>query len=380
MGIQAQTAQSAGVQAQPVQPAAPASPSVASSPSGGGSLVSEITKIFPDEIANTIIILATREDYELIAETIKKIDVAPRQVMIEALIVQVKLVDNLSFGFSWSVNTNINITDLWPFSNDVNLKGNVNVNSPANAVQNLPTKGFTFVGRDPSGIARAVITALAEESKAKVLASPHILVSDNREARIQVGSEVPLTTSQTSTTAAAGTVPSITSTVQYKDIGIILKVKPQVNDSGLIMLELSQEISTIGKVTVDVGGLKNITIDKIEATSNLVAQDGETVIIGGLIREDSTKGQDGIPYLSKIPIIGHLFGNTNDETSRTELIILLSPRVIRNKQEAAQISSGYLERMKVDNEVRKYQLQGNQEKGTTKGNSVEVPASQAPIR
>jgi general secretion pathway protein D len=257
-------------------------------------------------------------------------------------------VDNLSFGFSWSVNTDINITGMKLFNKDVNLNSDVNVNSPANAAApaNLPTKGFTFVAKDPSGIARAVITALAEESKAKVLASPHILVSDNREARIQVGSEVPLTTSQTSTTAVAGTVPSITSTVQYKDIGIILKVKPQVNDSGLIMLELSQEVSTIGKVTVDVGGLKNITIDKIEATSNLVAQDGETIIIGGLIREDSTKGQDGIPYLSKIPIIGHLFGNTNDETTRTELIILLSPRVIKNRQEAKGVTSEYTQRLK----------------------------------
>lgn len=358
------------------QPAASSSPA----PSGVGSLVSDITKIFPDEITNSIIILATREDYELIAETIKKIDVAPRQVMIEGLIVQVKLKDNLSFGFSWSVNTDINITNIKPFKNDINLSGDINVNSPATAEKNLSAKGFTFVAKDPTGITRAVLTALSEESKAKVLAAPHLLVSDNREAKIQVGSQVPLTTSQTSTTAATGTVPSITSTVQYKDIGIILKVKPQVNDGGLISLELSQEISSIGEVTVDVGGLRNITIDKIEVMSNLVAQDGETIIIGGLIREDTTKSKDGIPLLSKIPVLGHLFGNTTDDSTRTELIILLTPRVIRNQPEAAQVSSGYLQRMLgVDKDLRRFQVQGkDRDKGAATGNSFDVPAPQPP--
>ncbi|MBI5632830.1 MAG: hypothetical protein HZA15_05065 [Nitrospirae bacterium] len=361
-----------------------AQPAASSSltPSGVGSMVSEITKIFPDEITNSIIILATREDYELIAETIRKIDVAPRQVMIEGLIVQVKLRDNLSFGFSWSVNTDVNITNIKPFRNDINLSGDINVNSPATAEKNLSAKGFTFVAKDPTGITRAVLTALSEESKAKVLAAPHLLVSDNREAKIQVGSQVPLTTSQTSTTAATGTAPSITSTVQYKDIGIILKVKPQVNDSGLISLELSQEISSIGEVTVDVGGLRNITIDKIEVMSNLVAQDGETIIIGGLIREDTTKSKDGIPLLSKIPIFGHLFGNTTDDSTRTELIILLTPHVIRNQPEAAQVSSGYLQRMMgVDNDLRKFQMHGrDRDKGAAAGNSVDIPAPQTPVR
>lgn len=313
---------------------------------GVEALVSEVTRIIPDETTNSIVILGTPEDYAVMLTALQQIDIVPRQVMIEGLIVQVKLKDNLSFGFSWSVNTDINITNIKPFNNNVNLSGDMNINSPVTAEKNLSAKGFTFVGKDPTGMARAVLTALSEESNAKVLASPHLLVSDNREARIQVGSQVPLTTSQTSTTAATGTVPSITSTVQYKDIGIILKVKPQVNDSGLIFLELSQEISSIGDITVDVGGLKNITIDKIEAMSNLVAQDGETIIIGGLIREDSSTSKDGIPFLSKIPIIGNLFGNTTDDTTRTELIILLTPHVIRNQKEAGEITTGYIDRYK----------------------------------
>ena len=335
------------VPGQTQQPPAPdTQPQVFAGAAGGESTVSEGTRIIPDETNNSIVVLSTPQDYAAILFALQQIDIIPRQVLIEGLIVQVKLTNNLSFGFSWSVNTDLNITNMNPFTKDVNLNGDININSPATAVSNLPAKGFTFVGKDPTGTARAVLTALSEESNAKVLAAPHILVSDNHEARIQVGSQVPLTTSQTSTTVVSGTAPSITDTIQYKDIGIILKVKPQVNDSGLISLELSQEISSIGDISVDVGGLKNITIDKIEAASNLVAQDGETIIIGGLIREDSSKSKDGIPFLSKIPIIGHLFGNTTNDTTRTELVILLTPHVIRGQKEAGAITTDYINRYK----------------------------------
>jgi len=332
---------------QPPQPTPSPQPQVSMGHEGGEALVSETTKIFPDEVTNSIIILATPEDYALIAETIKKIDIIPRQVVIEGLIVRINLKDNLSFGLAWSFKNNVNM-DLRPFGGDkTKLTGDININPGGLDTSNLPSQGFTFVGTDPKGIVRAVLTALSDESNTKVLAAPHILVSDNKEARIQVGSEVPLATSTTTTPLTAGTSVSVTSTatIQYKDIGIILKVKPQVNDSGLISLEITQEISSIGDKVV-VGGLDEISIDKTETTTNLVAKDGETIIIGGLIREDVTKTKSGIPLLSKIPIIGNLFGTTTDNTLRTELIILLTPHVIRNQEEAADVTSDYVERFK----------------------------------
>jgi len=319
-------------------------PQISAGHEGGEALVSEITKIFPDEVTNSVIILATSEDYALIAETIKKIDIMPRQVVIEGLIVRVNLKDNLSFGLGWSFKNNVDI-GLRPFTNDVKLSGDININKAG--LVTIPTTGFTFVGTDPKGIVRAVLTALEDESKTKVLAAPHILVSDNKEARIQVGREIPIATSTTTTPIVGGTAVTntSTSTIQYKDIGIILKVKPQVNDSGLISLEITQEISSVGDSVV-VGGLQEITIDKTETTTNLVAKDGETIIIGGLIREDVTKSKIGIPLLSKIPIIGNLFGTTTDETLRTELIILLTPHVVRNQQEAVDVTSDYVEKFK----------------------------------
>ncbi|MDQ7787760.1 MAG: secretin N-terminal domain-containing protein [Thermodesulfovibrionales bacterium] len=306
----------------------------------GGTFVSADTRIFADEITNTLIILASPTDYSFIEETIKKIDIMPRQVVIEGLIARVDLIDNLSFGVSWSLNSDINISGIKPFNRDINLDGDF-FSKPLGTTYNTGAgDGFTFVGTDPSGIVRARLAAALKDSKAKILAAPHILVSDNREARIQVGSQIPLAT-QTST--GIETTTTVTSTIQYKDIGIILNVKPQINDSGLVALEITQEVSSLGD-NVKVADQDFASINKTESTTNLVAQDGETIIIGGLIREDATKSKDGIPILSKIPIIGHLFSNTTDNTQRTELIILLTPHVIRNQREAGNVTTDYIDR------------------------------------
>jgi general secretion pathway protein D len=131
--------------------------------------------------------------------------------------------------------------------------------------------------------------------------------------------------------------------VQYKDIGIILKVKPQVNESGLVSLEISQEISGLGEEAI-IAGQKYSSITKTEAKTNLVAQDGQTIIIGGLIREDTSKSRSGIPLLSQIPLLGYLFGSTSTRTTRNELIILLTPHVMRTVQEAKIVTSDYIDR------------------------------------
>jgi general secretion pathway protein D len=346
----ARTPTSAAKTPTPAAARATPQPQTSAGGEGGESLVSEITKIFPDEVTNSIIILATPEDYALIADTIKKIDIMPRQVVIEGLIAQVSLSDNLSFGLSWSSKTHIKTTEIEPFTKNIDLHGNIFSIPQGTTLDSTYGSGFTFVATDPSGTVRARLTAALATSKAKVLAAPHILVSDNKEAHIQVGSQVPLATSTTSyipttTTTTTEVLNPITSTIQYKDIGIILKVKPQINDSGLISLELSQEISAVGKPAT-IAGQDFSSIDKTETTTNLVARDGETIIIGGLIREDITKQKNGIPILSKIPLIGNLFSYTSDLNVRTELIILLTPHVVRNQQEAADVTSDYVRKFK----------------------------------
>jgi general secretion pathway protein D len=329
------------VPAQP-QPAAPKT-GASTAVSGGGGFVSPETRAFADEISNSLIILATPSDYSFIEETLKKIDTMPRQVVIEGLIAQVTLTDNWNFGISWSLQ-NLNVKS---------LSGNMTSLPTGGALDASTGKGFTFVATDPSNIVRAKLTAALLNSKGKVLAAPHILVLDNREARIQVGSQIPLATSSTTYvagTTADSTIPT-TSTIQYKDIGIILKVKPQINDSGLVSIELTQEISSAGTTNAIIAGQEYPSIDKTETSTNLIAQDGETIIIGGLIRENKSKQIDGIPILSKIPLIGSLFSNTSVKTDRTELIILLTPHVIKSGKEAGEVTSEYLER--IDKGVKK---------------------------
>lgn len=349
-------------------PAAPRAGAAATITGGGGFMVLPDTKIFADEITNSLIILATPADYEYLEETIKKIDVVQRQVVIEALIARVDLTDNLSFGVAWSLKTDANI--LKPFSNRTNLTGDV-FNQPVGTdLNSTPGSGFSFIATDPTGIVRAKLTAALKDSRAKILAAPHVLVSDNREARIQVGQQIPLSTSTTTTPIAGSTTTTTTntvsSTIQYKDIGIILKVKPQVNDSGLVSLELAQEVSSVGD-NVSIADQAFASINKTEATTNLVAQDGETIVIGGLIREDITKTKEGIPFLSKIPIIGSLFSNTTDNSTRSELIILLTPRVIKSMKDAGDVTTDYVGKYKSgakDKEIDKFiEERGKKEEG-----------------
>ncbi len=309
-------------------PQAPAPPPVTVT-QGTDIFVSDVTKILADEITNTIVILATPEDYTLIRDTIRKIDLIPRQVVIEGVIASVTLTDNLSLGMAAAVKANV-------FGLDTTIGLNA---SSLNIDPTKPTgSGLSIIGVESGNSVRALITALASDSKAKLLAAPHILVSDNREARIQVGQQVPIVTAETYGTP--GIAPQ--RIVQYKDIGIILKVKPRVNDGGLVALDMSQEVSTFSTITL-FASEQQIIINKTEATTNLVVQDGQTIVIGGLIREDKSKSRSGIPFLYKIPIIGWLFGNTDDTDQRTEIIILLTPRVIKSPKDAKVVTSEYIE-------------------------------------
>jgi general secretion pathway protein D len=318
-------------------------PQVSTISTSGEILVSDFTRIIPDEITNTVIIMSTPEDYTAIRKTIEEIDVVPRQVVIEGMIASVALTDNLSFGISALFKGNISN---FGGSADIGTRFALNPQSLAVDPNNLSLGGFTFVGVDQAGTVRALITALATDSKAKVLAAPHILVSDNRDAKIQVGQQVPLITTETygSTTIAPQR------TFQYRDIGIILKVKPRINAGGLVSLEIYQEISTFETITLS--GDQQILLDKTDVTTELVVQDGQTIVIGGLIREDTTKSRSGIPFLSRIPLIGWLFGNTEDDIKRQELIILLTPHVIKNQKEAKDMSTEFVDKMTESSEGR----------------------------
>jgi type II secretory pathway component GspD/PulD (secretin) len=348
------------------QPARPPAQQQSGGPSGTSpseALVSDLTRIFADEILNSVIILATPEDYTLIKETIAKIDLQPRQVMIEGLVAQITLTDNLSLGMAYAFKTQFKI------SGDSVMKGLIGLNTGTLNAASIPGSGFTFVGTVGDDV-RAVINALATQSRAKVIAAPHILVTDNREARIQVGQQVPIVTSETygSTTVAPQR------TIQYKDIGIILKVTPQVNEGGLVSLDVAQEVSTFSTIELGIAD-KTIILNKAEATTNVVVKDGETIVIGGLIREDTSKSRTGVPWLTKIPVLGYLFGNTTDDDSRQEIIVLLTPRVIKTQSEAKEVTGDYVDRMTKTGKgkVTTQELFGPGGPGTKRGQQILSP-------
>ncbi len=317
--------------------------------SGTGFLVSPETRVLADEITNSLIVLATPADYSFVEETVKKLDTVPRQVMIEVLIAEITLQDQLKFGLEWLISSQTNL-QMNPFKRDIHLNGFIGQNTDTLATTDLTKglSGFSYAAVDAAGKVKALLNTLASESKLNVLASPHIIAADNREARIQIGDQVPIATSQAT---AVGTSNSILTTIQYKDTGTILKVKPQINESGLVSMEVSQEVSNFTPQTVL--GTDQFIFSKREASTNVVAQDGQTIVIGGLISNNDNRTRSGIPLLSKLPIIGYLFGSTSNSKTKTEIIVMLTPHVMRNQQEAGTVSSAYIDRLKgVD--IREY--------------------------
>jgi len=327
-GSSAQSAQSpTGTQASPSQIA-----------TGSQTLVSDFTKFIPDEVTNSIVILSTPDEYVLIKGMLSQIDSIPRQVIIEGLIAQVTLTDNLSIGLSAWIKGNIG---------NFSVSGGIGGSNLATASHDPSGTGLTLYGIDGVGDLQFMIASLAADSRAKLLATPHILVSDNKEAKIQIGQQVPLVTSETygSTTL----VPQ--RTIQYRDIGIILKVKPRVNDGGLVNLELYQEVSTYETIAL-YDNEKQIILNKNDATTSVVVQDGQTIVIGGLIREDTTKSKSGIPFLSRIPYLGWIFGTWLDNKQRTEIVILLTPRVVKNQKQAGEVTDRYIDTMVTESKGR----------------------------
>ncbi len=306
----------------------PAQPAYAKSSGASAAelLVSENTRIFPDELTNSLVILATPEDYTRLLETIKKLDRIPRQVMIEALIAEVTLADELKLGVEWSLRGKM---DKGFFTTGFD-SANIDSGKPA---------GFSFLGLDRFGQFQTFLQALALDSKLSVLASPHIMASDNREARIQIGDQIPVVTSETN---VSGTT-NIQRTIQYKDTGTILKIKPQINDSGMVNLEISQEVSDYR--IKQLYGSEYPVIFKREAVTSMVCHDGQSLVIGGLIRNKSDKTREGIPLLSRIPLLGYLFGYTSEEKTNTEIVVVLTPRVVRNPEEAEKVNAYYLHRL-----------------------------------
>ena len=300
--------------------------------SGGPSAGMEEVRIVADTENNALLIWATSQNYERIISTLEKMDVPPRQVLIEATIVEVTLTGNLQYGLQWFFNNDVGKytgSGSLGLSTDLTLK---------NAFASLSSDQFSYAITDSAGIVKTLLSALASDSKVKVLSSPQVMVVDNQQASIRVGAQQPIPSGTTTTTSGVTTSGG----VEYKDTGVLLEVLPRVNAGGMVNMEIKQEVIDLGPL-VDVRQVGSVASKERsylerKVTSKVTVKSGQTLVLGGLIRDNRTEGKSGFPILYKIPVLGALFGSTSEAVDRTELIVLITPRVVENSQEASQVT------------------------------------------
>ncbi|THD60626.1 type II secretion system secretin GspD [Phenylobacterium sp.] len=286
-------------------------------------------KVSSDETNNAIVVYATPRDYAVIEDALRKLDVAPNQVMIEAAIVEVTLNDQLQYGVQWQFSGGSATTAL--------------AAAPTTGLSIAPTafsQGLNYFYSHRS--IAASLTALETLTKINVVSSPKLLVLNNQTASLQVGDQVP-TLSATSTSTIGSNAPVVNS-IDYRDTGIILKITPRVNSSGVVLLDLSQEVSAVVPSTDPL--IDSPTISTRKIATSVSVQDGEVIALGGLISNSIQDTQTGIPYLSRIPILKNLFGTTNNQHMKTELIVLLQPRVVRTVDDGRALTDELREKLK----------------------------------
>ena len=278
-------------------------------------------RIIADNENNSLVIMASRTDYAKISQAMRKLDVLPLQVLVEATIIEVDLTDELSYGLQWF------FTHGFP-NNDKQGTGEL---FP------LAVKpSFSYTLNDSNGDLRAVLNLLAADSRLDVISSPSLMVQDNHSATIKVGDQVPVRTSEASSLATSGSDPLIITTIQYRDTGVLLEVTPRVNPGGMVVLEITQDVNDVDETTTS--DIDSPTITQRSITTSVAVQSGETVVLGGLIRENESESEAGVPGLRSIPGIGRLFSSRTTTSRRTELLVLITPTAVSNMDEAREIT------------------------------------------
>jgi general secretion pathway protein D len=309
-------------------------------------------KVVADEPNNALIVTTFPRNWPLIEDTIRKLDRTPKQVLIEVVVAELSLTDENRLGLEWTIRT----------QQDVKIGGNsYNVGSvsrvdvgppstlpgsqPAATLSGIPvsvpaTAGLSFFLYETDRFL-GLLNLYATYNQLTVLSSPAILTSENKKAVINVSSSIPIVTqqvvSQTGTvTTQVQQAPSnvLTQNVEYRDAGIVLTVTPRISDKRVVSLDVKQTVNDVGDPRPPSG---SPDIIKREAETSVVLYDNQTLVLGGLIRTRRSNTRTGIPYLSKIPIIGFLFGATTDHLDRTELLLLITPRVVGDPGEAQEI-------------------------------------------
>ena len=295
--------------------------------SGAGALAN-IPRIVPNPFDNTLLIQATRQEYEQILKLLKELDVPPRQVLIEAKIYEVSLTGAFSSGVSAFLQKRAAAKD---GGNTHLLTGTFNqAGSPGLSL----TTGLLV------GASRELLAFLSTQEdtrRAKVISAPSIIATDNIPATINVGIEVPTLSSQAVTGAQLAGSSLFANTIQNRQTGVTLQTMARINPSGIVTLVINQEVSA-PQAPAASSSIQSPSFSKRSVQTQVTVQDGDTIAIGGIINESDTWSSNGIPFLHRIPVIGAVFGNKSVSKERTELVIFMTPRVIYDTNEITEAS------------------------------------------
>jgi general secretion pathway protein D len=313
-------------------------------------------KIIADEANNTIIIVATPQEYETIKTVIKQLDVMPLQVLLETTIIEVRLTDSTKYGVSWGFGANGNITStITPATDDTPGETTITGDGASRGMAQLGSLaattaaaagsgGFSYVIGNAANTVQAAIEAFGTDDNVNVLATPSIMVLNNQEARLHVGDTIPIRTSDL--TSADSVNPNNNSTnvignFNQEDTGITLEITPRVNASGVVIMDILQKFNQVQPQSLSGSNIDSPVILKRELESSVAIHGGETVILGGVIDGKYTDITTGIPWFKDLPYIGPLFGTTERSEVKTELIVLITPRVVQNKKDARRVTREY---------------------------------------
>lgn len=282
--------------------------------------------VVADEPNNSLVITATAPEYRRLRRILETMDTTPNQVMLEATIAEVSLNDELKFGVRWFFQ-----------------KGNHSVQFTDAASAVASVAGFSYFFNTVN--VKAVINALGTVTDVNVLSSPTMMVLENKKATLQVGDEVPILTQTAVNPANAGGAVTnpIVNSVTYRNTGVILGITPRVGEDGRVLLEVEQEVSDV--VATKNSGIDSPTIQQRRIKTTVTVRDGETIILAGLMQDKSTRVRDQIPILGNIPFIGNAFKNKTDTINRTELLIAITPQVIRDDSQLSAATSEFRDSM-----------------------------------
>jgi general secretion pathway protein D len=292
--------------------------------------LSSQVSIVADNVNNSLLVRSSPRDYKKILDALKQLDIVPLQVLVEATIVEIRLTGDLRYGVQWRF---FGLAE-GDYRSDISLR-----DSAEGPSRTFPGFNWSVVLR-PDTI-RATLSALASDDLVNVLSSPSVMVRDNQTAEIFVGEDVPVLTTQQQGTA---TTDRVVNNIEYRQTGVKLSVKPRVTPGGLVQMEIEQEVSSVSPEQVS--GVDSPSFRERTITSNVSVRSSQAVVLGGLIQDNSSENKSGVPGLYRAPLIGPLFGETRRQATRTELVVVLTPRVIASDSDIETVTRDFREKVR----------------------------------